>query len=241
MAKNQSLAIGYPHSGHVHQLFMKSMMAFREYDGTHRRVLKDVIDRWGLYVAGNRNAICIDFLKTDAEWLLQIDTDHAFNPQTVYDLLDDADPIERPIMSALYFGFLEGDPAPMWWDLNERGEFCTMATITADVQPIAAAGMGFCLIHRGVLETMARQYQDDSWKWFGHDMGTLGGQPLRLGEDFTFFKRAAALGYQAHGDGRLAIGHMKTVAFTLQMFLKLAETRKPGEAVREKVMNGASA
>jgi hypothetical protein len=238
---DQTLVIAYPHNGMVHQPFMKSLMAFREYDLVHRRILRGIEDEWGLYPAGNRNVICTRFLNTDPQWLLFIDTDHAFEPETVYQLLDDADAIDRPIMSALYFGVLQGNVAPMWWDKNEGGEYQTMTTITAGLQPIDAAGMGFCLIQRRVLETMrAKGDPNDSWTWFGHDLGKLQGKAVRMGEDFTFFDRARALGFQAWGDGRLVITHMKGMALGLDMVLKLTETRKPDEPIRHQILTAAA-
>ena len=40
--KHQSLAIAFCHNGMVHAGFMKSVMAFREYDAAHRQVLAAV-------------------------------------------------------------------------------------------------------------------------------------------------------------------------------------------------------
>jgi hypothetical protein len=119
----QGLQIAYTHGGMVHQIFAKSLMAFREYDLTHRRILRGIDDEQGLYVAGTRNVLATRFLKSNAEWLLFIDTDHAFDAETVYKILDDGDSVERPIVSALYFGVLSGNPAPIWWEKNEAGEF----------------------------------------------------------------------------------------------------------------------
>ena len=241
MATDSTLVIGYPHNGMVHQPFMKSLMAFREYDLMHRRVLRHVDDEWGLYVAGNRNKLCARFLNSDVQWLLQIDSDHAFGPETVYQLMDEADSLDRPIVSALYFGMLNGTPAPMWWEKNERGEFQVVGSIVAGLQKIDAAGMGFCLTHRRVLETMrAKSDQNDSWTWFGHDLGILDGKPVRMGEDFTFFERARKLGFEAWGDGRLVITHMKTAAFNLDMVLKLIEPKKPDEPVRYEILTAAA-
>jgi hypothetical protein len=237
---DQSLVIAYPHAGTVHQPFMKSMMAFREYDLTRRQILRHIDDEWGLYVAGNRNVLCTRFLQTGAQWLLFLDTDHAFDPGTVYQLLDDGDSVDCPIVSALYFGILQGNPAPMWWDRNERGEYSTMTDIEKGLQKIDAAGLGCCLINRRVLETMrAKSDQTDSWTWFGHDRGVLGDKTPRMGEDFTFFERARRLGFQVYGDGRVVITHMKTVALGLDMFLKLAETRKPDEPIRQQMLSAA--
>lgn len=245
MKNDQGLAIGFCHNGDVKAGFMKSVMAFREYDAVNQRVLKAVYDQGGLYIAGNRNALAKQFLELEGQpqWFLMLDSDQTFTPQQIYQLLDDAHPEERPIMCGLYFGWLAGHPAVMWWTKVRDGEYATCGTVTPELQRINAAGMGCVLVHRSVLVAMRERFDDgkDPWIWFGHDMGSAGGEPGRLGEDFTFFKRAEACGFPVYGDGKVIIGHLKTLHYDMDMFMKLAEFLKPGEAPRERVLNGVAA
>ena len=245
MQNDQGLVIAFPHAGMVHVPWMMSVMNFREFDGQNQRVLKAVLDKGGMYVSANRNELAKGFLEIPSKpsWFLTLDTDHTFIPEQVYQLLDDADPIERPIVSALYFNLFNKHLIPMWWDRKENGEYVTVRTVGPHLQQIAAAGMGMTLIHRSVLEKIQERYdhKDDNWIWFGHDMGSAGGDPGRLGEDFTFFKRAAACGFPVWGDGRIVIGHLKTCLYDIDMFMKLGDFLKEDEPPRERVLHGAHA
>src|SRR5215469_9139960 len=100
----KKLCLVYPHDGSVRQVFMDSVMAFREFDGVHNQVLGSIIHARGMYVEEQRNELVTRFLKTDLEWFLTIDTDHKFAPEIPYLLIQSAEDNDARVMSALYFG-----------------------------------------------------------------------------------------------------------------------------------------
>jgi len=231
------LAIGYPHGGSVRHCFMDSLMRFREYDLGHNCLFASRIPAQGLYIATIRNNIVRDFLGTPCEWLMMIDTDQHFEPHIPYQLLDSALNTGARIMSALYFGILDGQLAPMWWNKVDGETYGTASTITDGVQRIDAFGCGMCLIHRSVFEEMAPHYQDDPWKWFGHDLTLFNGHMDRFGEDLCFCDRATKLGFEIYGDSHVLIGHDKQRIVTLDSFLLEAKPRKEGEPVVQRILD----
>jgi Predicted glycosyltransferases len=54
-------------------------------------------------IAGGRNDVVLDFLKSDSPWLWWVDTDMGFEPDVVERLLEAADPVERPVVGGLCF------------------------------------------------------------------------------------------------------------------------------------------
>lgn len=234
MLSKHRIAIGYPHAGSVRHGFMDSYVKFREFDLAHDHLLGAVIPQQGMYIAGQRNKIVRDFLGTDLEWLLCMDSDQIYGPEVPYLMLQSAEEANTRVNSALYFGMLAGKVAPMWWDRTKEGEYHTVDTILEGSQEIAGFGMGMVLIHRSVFEEMTPHRPDDPWKWFGHDLTLFDGKWERFGEDLCFCNRLSELGIKMYGDSRITIGHDKTINLDLETFLKLADQRKDGEPVQER-------
>jgi hypothetical protein len=231
------MAIGYPHNGSVRHCFMQSMVRFREFDLGNGNILGAQIPRHGMYIAGQRNAIVSDFLTTGLEWLLMIDTDQIFDPEIPYLLLQSAEDANALVMSALYFGILQGKYAPMWWQRKADGTFHTAAVIQENcIQEIQGFGAGMVPMHRSIFEDMAPRYPDDPWKWFGHDLTMFCGELERYGEDLCFCNRLHDMGVKMYGDSRLIIGHEKTVNLDFKLFMKLAEHLKEGEEPKENII-----
>src|SRR5258707_6774404 len=66
----------------------------------------------GPLLALGRNILAEQFLSYDLDWLLSIDTDIVFAVDAASRLLKSADPIERPIMSTLYYVFEKSQTIP---------------------------------------------------------------------------------------------------------------------------------
>ena len=218
---HKQLAIGFLSPGSVRTQFMMSYINFREFDLIHGNMLGAVIPHVGLYIAGMRNKVVRDFLGTDLEWLLMMDSDHIWEPQIPYLLLQSAHETDARVMSALYFGVMNSRVSPMWFQRMPNGDFATVQEIHDGVQEIGGFGCGMVLMHRSVFEEMAPHYQDDTWKWFGHDPVLYHGQWSRYGEDICFCKRLSDLGIKMYGDSRIRIGHEKTINLDLDTFLKI--------------------
>lgn len=190
----------------IQQGFFDSFLSFVAMDSSDRHLYGGYIAMSGGYIAAQRDNLVGYFLdKTSSEWLLMLDWDITYSPDSVYALLDAADPVEKPIISGCYVTFfgggnllrpcwMQGDP-PVPVDGVNLGE----------VEEMSVVGMGFTLMHRGVLEAMRERYIADPLRWFGHDI--IGND--RVGEDVTFCSRARRMGYKVWGHGGVLLGHTK--------------------------------
>lgn len=197
----------------MQQGFFDSFYAFLTYDTNNRKVFGGYTICGTGYIASGRDMLCQKFITTNAEWLMMVDWDITFTPESVYALLDAADPIERPIIAGCYVTwFGDGDPVlrPCWMQERDGEEFVAPAGLEVGrVVECTTVGMGFTLIHRSVLESLAELHADDPWRYFGHDI--IG--ESRVGEDLTFCKRARNAGFSVWGHGGVLLGHTKAKTF----------------------------
>lgn len=224
-----SVLVGYVHGGSFCSEFAKSLREFYREDASRRKLVGGESEVRGLYVADNRNAVCRNFISarypdgTQPQWLLFLDTDIQFTCEQVYALLDAADANERAIVGGLYFGYMDGQPIPVWRQIHAAlpGGWGTMGTVTLNtIEPIDAVGMGFTLIHRNVLEAIPDV--GDEWRWFGHDLH----EGKRLGEDLTFCARAKAVGFTTWGDSRVIVKHIKPLAIGEHTFVNAVRLKE---------------
>lgn len=208
------IRIGYVHSGHVTQAFHHSIAVAIAED--RKRHLAGEITGSPENIAESRCDVVQQFLDDYREpWLWFIDTDIVFSPDTHLRLLEAADPKERPIMSAMYYSQWQGrdgsEVAPVWatWRDDELKPVKAVLEGRTIVR-IAAVGMGCCLVHRRVLETVGERFKVDPWPWFSHEVIETPKGNRRLGEDYTFCMRALECGFPIHGVTHV-VGHRKTV------------------------------
>lgn len=101
-------------------------------------------------VDGNRNNVAKSFLKTDADWLLWVDTDNTIPLGGVRRLLDTG----KDIVTGLYY-MKEAPYNPVAMTRNEEGQYNPIRNWRrGEILPIDIAGFGCTLIHRRVYETM---------------------------------------------------------------------------------------
>jgi len=215
----QSFSLGYIHNGAVRAEFCASLV-----EAVRMPQCRRALSACGLYLHSNRNLVVKEFLsKSDAEWLLFVDTDIGFAPEHIEILLTSGS-AERRIVAGLYFvhSRLFGGLVPYWYETLVPPTFCnvTASTLTKEV---VACGMGFTAIHISVLTEMwKRRAGDDPAPWFGHDhVPTLAGV-LEAPEDVTFCMRAKEAGFATYGVPAVAVDHYKTIAVTPAVYEKLA-------------------
>jgi hypothetical protein len=212
LMRDNSVMICFTHAGKVDVDFMRSVLIFQRYDWRNRNVLYEpaMLDITGDYMFC-RNAIPREFLKHDCAWMWFVDTDHRFPADTLYRLMDAADPVERPIMSALFFTYIADwpHPVPDWFERLEDGQYRTVSQFSAEVQKIDAFGMGCHIVHRSALERIGEANKDDEWAWYGRESIVVNGKPARLGDDLTFGLRCARLSIPIYGHGGVRIDHNK--------------------------------
>ncbi|MGA9884058.1 MAG: hypothetical protein WBQ34_10095 [Candidatus Acidiferrales bacterium] len=215
--KKDRFVLAYCHPGMVHTDFMTSVLDMLRIDGsTGRHLFTGQIGIRGLYVAQSRNEAVVLFRKQEhADWMLFVDTDIIFTTEQVYALIDAANEADAPIMAGTYFGYLSGKLWPVLFSKNADGMYYPIQEFADDrVQPIAACGMGFTLIHRRVFDALYNEA--DPWCWFGHDL-YMG---KRMGEDICFCERASKAGFSMFADGRVTVSHIKSRAESLGTWLE---------------------
>jgi len=211
------IVMAYAHAFKGDIAFMESLLQLQKFDMRGENLIEGFCGVGGHFTTTNRNGVVEHFLKRESkpQWLVFLDTDIVFaNPEIIYGLYEDADPVERPIVSGLYFTYVATIFTACWFKRKseEFGEYRSLEQLEPSLQELDAIGMGCAIIHRSVFEKMAEAYprEKDPWQWFGHDLvQTSSGLPDRLGEDMSFCRRARELGFRIWGDGRLGFGHIK--------------------------------
>lgn len=224
--KAPKVVIGYPCGGSVTVAFHASLLKLLYHEmrkPPERRLLwEDHGEKqvrlgfnhcMGLYVADNRNMLTRRFLDTtDAEWLLQIDTDIEFPVDLVEVLLaiairDDLKIVAGSVPLGAYptCAFMRTDNPVVW----------KCAPLTAPVIECDAAATAVMLVHRSVYEGIAARH---GRSWFNHDY--LPNCPedtppaqfefASIGEDVMFCIRARACGFRVHVAYVPGLRHHKT-------------------------------
>lgn len=229
--KEPKICLAWVRGDMVDGAFQDSVDNFLSFDSQNRRATLGRGFMKALYIDDKRNELVRDFLKTEADYLMSIDTDIEFEPPQIYQLLDEAERNDRHITAGLYFSFLHPTnyfPLPVWFSEVDDGGCLKMYEHFKPgeaVVKLAAAGMGFTLIRRDVFERMQKvpEYANDSWTWFGRDRYTWKGQPQHHGEDVCFCVRAGKLGMETWGHKGVPVRHWKKIPIDFNLFKAMVE------------------
>lgn len=204
------VCLAYVTAGRVTSQFHLSVLRTVE---AQRGLIVGHVGIEGGYIARNRNLAVREFLAGRAEWLWFIDDDIVFPPETLPALLDVADDPFRPILGACYFGQSGKNWLPLWTEDRDGDPYAPVEHVEPGrMYRLSATGMGCTLIHRGVITAVGDAFSEDPDPWFGHDIVEDGGGRRRAGEDTTFCRRAASVGFQTWGLA-FVVGHHKTATF----------------------------
>ena len=216
------VAVAFLHPGDVSAAFSMSLLKLMLHETVRTGVPPFVIEqRCGtLGLVAGRNDCVRHFLDgTNSQWLLFVDADMGFAPDSVERLLRSAHRNERPVMGGLCFGMRRETPDPEnhaerfryfptiygWREFHDRVGFEVMADYPRDeVVPVSATGAAFILIHRSVLEKIRERDGDN---WFSQVTHPIG--PTTFSEDMSFCVRAAACDFPLHVDTSVKICHDK--------------------------------
>lgn len=133
-------------------------------------------------ISNNRNTIVQKFLATDCEYLMMIDSD-IVPPPNILKLVD----FDKDIISPFMFVNKKGELLPLFLKENKDGFYDVDDYLhKVGLQEVAATGTGCMIIKREVLEKVKcpfeNIYDEDGIK--------------TLGLDFSFCKKAKALGFK---------------------------------------------
>lgn len=219
------VVLGYPVGGSVTLPFHVSVMQLLAYEiakPDRERLLGKITHTSGLYVGDNRTMLAQRFMETDAEWLLQIDTDIEF-PKTLLETLlgivgeRDEEGDEINILAANVPLGVYATVA--FQETGAPGTWANLETLPADVFECDAAATAVMLVHRKVFEGIAAEHGQC---WFHHmylPESPEGTPPAdfrfrSIGEDMAFCVRAKAAGFQTWVARAPGLKHHKTRALS---------------------------
>lgn len=182
--------LAYLHPDTVSHNFMQSILGLLKYEQYKPASdLGEIVPvRAG---AGNihlaRNSVVRKFLASEHDWLWFVDSDMGFYANTLENLLNVADPSERPVVSALCMAYgdngsdglggwdVYGFPTLFRWNADKGSYEAPRRDYPQDtLVEVDATGAACLLIHRSALKAIKSD-------WFTH-MGDLG-------EDMSFCRR----------------------------------------------------
>jgi hypothetical protein len=151
-----------------------------------------------------------------SDWLLWVDSDVVISPDTFKLLWDNKDVEERPILSGVYFttdhpeeSLMEPMPTLFWF--VAKGEEIGIKRVHPlpkdKLLQVGAAGMGFVLMHRSVVEKI-RATVPDSPMFMEMGRGTK-----FIGEDIYFFALCDQADIPVHCHTGATAPHMKRFSF----------------------------
>lgn len=181
----------------------------------------------GPRVYAHRDSLVRTFLQTDADWLLQIDSDMSFPANLLDEMLAVADVEERPIIGGhCYMWRGESGPLPTMWGQIPGGSDADMVLIEnypkGGLVKVGATGGACTLIHRRVFEAIQASDPDYPLPWY--EEGFNGDDPV--GEDVMFCVRARRAGFDIYVHTGLDIGHEKLMTMNHEFFADWRRSRQ---------------
>jgi hypothetical protein len=224
--RHDTVVIAFIHPGQVSAFFNTSVIATLLHDQHNNRRIVGMMQEWSsANVSAARNSLTNRFLDDhEADWLLWIDADMAWEQTAVDALVECADPEKAPIVGGLCFGASQDQLFPTIYQFIKRDDD-TISTIRVGQYPTdtmvhcAATGAAFLLIHRSVLEEMRKREFNAAFPFFQET--ELAGAPA--GEDVTFCLRAGICGAPIYVNTAVKIGHHKSHLLTEDLFLSQTE------------------
>lgn len=223
------VAIGYLHPGDVSATFAISLLKMELHEAFRTGVPPLILAERcasGRIVDG-RNEVTTAFLdRTPCEWLLFVDSDMGFAPDTLERLLGSAS-TDRPIVGGLCFGLRRVGTDPdhhgekfrqfptiyQWVERDDEVGFQIVTDYPRDeIVQVGATGAALVLIHREVMEKVRDQFGDHWFDQVTHPKGN-NGKGTKFSEDMSFFIRAQACGFPIYVDTSVKTCHDKGGVF----------------------------
>lgn len=227
----EKVVVGWPDGGSVASLFCTSMLAMLHYELSEpddRYEIESFSARTSIYIQENRNNLVHTLLKTDADWLLQIDGDESFPRHLLRRLMITADADERPVVVGLYTNTAVVDAEDGSIQLvncvyreHENGQYQNVNP-PEHMMPfqVDAAGTGVMLCHRRVFEAL-------EYPWFWMELfEDEDGKRQMMNEDLGFCRSVRAAGFPIWCDPLAEVVHWKNlplVPSTTREYLKNAD------------------
>jgi len=218
---SDKFTVSYVHGDEVSAEFMNSMTKMLLRDASGDKKINRVIPmRSTVNISNARNNVVREFLNSDDDWLLMVDTDMVFRDTLIEDLFKGFKGVEQmPIIGALTFSATRNGmvvPHIYYWAPEGTTETLYTAKLYSKNKMIkvGAIGAGCFAVHRDALAMIFSEHSDDPLPWFNETMykGVL------LGEDLTFCKRAKDIDIPIHVNTRVKVGHVKPMIISEPMY-----------------------
>lgn len=148
-------------------------------------------------IAHNRNKLVEEFLKTDYEWFLFIDSD-TVPPINILDMIEN----RKDICSGVYHQFKKNKLRPLVFE-KSKDKYKFIQTEKKDyLIEVDAVGTGCLLINRNVFNKMKKPY----FEFLYDEIGLV-----KLSEDLNFCREAQKAGFKIWVDKRMGVSHHKTI------------------------------
>lgn len=227
---DRSVITAWMTSGNPMHDYTQSMIAMRDWDSHHEHYLVgDIAQMSSPRIAETRCSAVDKFLTSNecknANWLLMIDADMSFEPDTLSRMMQFAKFPDVAVLGAYTHGGYPGRGSrifPTIYHLDSDEQGLKTKTWQGPVPrnalfKVGGTGAAFLLMHRQVLADMLvafgqrRDGTSHAYPWF-EETSTSGSRGY--GEDITFCHRAMALGYPVWVTSSVEIAHVKPYPMT---------------------------
>lgn len=204
------ITIGFHTFGTVTSAFAMSLASLIRYEGSR---VSNIVHVPSPYVTEARNKIVRQFLGTKSNLLFMVDGDIQF-PE---DALSKTYSALKHVGADIMFGcYALGDFRPSIFAPPKPGTSDQLPTVSQNLEAnnvyeIYAGSTGWLLVTREALLKIEEANTHRHWPWFDHDieyageafplgdLGKVDNFTLRIGEDFSFSKRAREAGIKLWG------------------------------------------
>ncbi len=141
------------------------------------------------------------------DWVWMTDTDHRFEPDVVFKMVQLMEQYKTPVLSGVYrHKVLPFHPNLYVWNDNDGGGFVPLIEYDSSVPcfRVDAAGGGCLLVHRSVFARLKKAYPDTGpFNHIGH-----------YGEDLSFFLRCREQGIPVYATPHVETTHLRLHGIT---------------------------
>jgi len=212
----ETVSIAWCDNGNVDGRFMQGVTDVLLRSGVK---FESTLRSQGNQIARQRNKVINYWYDNNkSDWLLWVDSDVVISPETFLKLWDKKDALTKPLLTGVYFTTTTPEeslmvPLPTVYEFVEReGEFTIKALHPLPENKfiqVDAAGFGFVLMHRSVVEKIKGIFPEGNHPFFAE----AGIDNTFIGEDIYFFMLAGKAEVPLWCDTSALVPHMKRFSF----------------------------
>ncbi len=214
-----SVVIGWIDNGTTTGDFAHTVALATAYEAVNQRFVSIIRFRHGPQMPEGRNKLVTQFLDTDAEWLMMIDSDMVFAHNAIEKLIESADPKDAPVVGGLCFAInQEYGQYPTTYRNLDNIPIVIFELPDFGMMKVDATGVAFLLVHRTVFENHRRP---GPHPWFHRlEVGSSGKYPgAFLGEDLSFCWWLRQNDVPIYVNLDVEVGHVKNVTVGRNTYL----------------------